>query len=182
MCSHCLIDQFIKVLGSLEGAAQGQGHSSSFCRSCNIYCLSVLHKYHLTKCLGIKRPKKISSHFWTSKSGERCSNESDVALNACLDSLHVCACDVVKVQKHGGCVPGMELENVPVSLSLASEEEPPTLAPAPALLCACLPLARCIASVSLPGHEGIRFVLEGRGGARRKRTGMRKAGKCEEEN
>jgi len=50
--------------------------------------------------------------------------------------MHVC--DVVKLQKHGGCVPGMELENVPVTLSLASKEEPPALAPAPALLCASL--------------------------------------------
>lgn len=76
----------------------------------------------------------------------------------------VCACDVVKLQKHGGCVPGMELENVPVPLSLASEEEPPALTPAPAPLCACLPSARRIASVSLPGHEGIRFVLEAKEG------------------
>lgn len=57
-------------------------------------------------------------------------------LNACLDSLHVCACDVVKLHKTGGCVPGMELENVPVPLLLASEEEPPVLVPASSLLCA----------------------------------------------
>ncbi len=92
-----------------------------------------------------KTKKKKISYFWTTKSAggkksKRYSNESHVALKACLDGLHVCACDVVKLQKHGGCVPGMELENVPVPLLLASEEEPPALAPAPAQLCACLPL------------------------------------------
>lgn len=71
---------------------------------------------------------------------------------------HVSACDVVKLQKHGGCVPEMELENVPVPLALASEEEPPLFSPAPALLYACLPLPDRV-SVPLPGHEGIRFVL-----------------------
>lgn len=58
-------------------------------------------------------------------------HDSRVALKACQESRHVRLCDVVKLQKHRGCVQGMELENVAVPLSLASEEERAALAPAP---------------------------------------------------
>lgn len=96
-----------------------------------------------------------------------------VALNACLDSLHVCACDVVKLQKHGGCVPGMELENVPVPLSLASEEEP-------LVLCSCprsAPAFSCQThSFSFPPRPG-GYQVCFEGGAEMR---IRKAGICKE--
>ena len=105
----------------------------------------------------------------------------------------VCACDVVKLQKHGGCVPGMELENVPVPLSLASEEEPPALTPAPAPLSACLPPPA--AQPQLPPQAmGVSCLFWGGGGGVEEEEEeeddeeeeggqeMRKAGICEEEN
>lgn len=87
---------------------------------------------------GSRKTQVLLLYLWISERTGRKTSES--ALKARLESPHVCPCDVVKLQKHGGCVPAMELENVPVPLLLASEEEPPALAPAPSLLCACLPL------------------------------------------
>lgn len=72
-------------------------------------------------------------------------------------------CDVVKLQKHGGCVPGMELEIVPRSPLAGLLGEATSTCSCP-FSTSCLPSsARRIALVSLLGYKGIRFVLEGSG-------------------